>query len=103
GNPLSSSSLPRPDVEVVKRTSSYTDHNLGLTNLRLGDVFIAEFVGTAELAEEDRLHFLSKLFANNDLIKLQTMPHLVSRHLFRTDLQRTSILEKSVGLIPHEQ
>src|SRR6266699_5595124 len=87
---------------MVQRTSSYADQNFGLIDLRLGNVFIAEFLWAAELAEQDRLQSRSKLFANKVWFKLHTRFHLGCLHLFRTDSQWTFILEEPVSLISQE-
>src|SRR6266566_412850 len=79
---------------MVQRASSYTDQNFGLTDLRLGNVFIAEFLWAAELAKQDSLQSRSKLFANKVWFKLHTRFHVGCLHLFRTDSQRTFILEE---------
>jgi len=88
---------------VVKRASSYADQNLSLIDLRLRNIFIAKFFWTAELAEQDSLQSRSKLFASKVWFKLHTILHLGCLHLFRTDSQRTFILEEPVSLNSQEQ
>ncbi len=48
--------LANPDVEVVERRRAQLDENLAVARLRVGNLLVAQHVGTAVLMDPDRLH-----------------------------------------------